>query len=296
MGRPPRRQEWRGEQPQIAESGQRKWMREHPYWPSSSCVAAHFGSWSNALQAAGLTARSLSLEDSVAERIQTAWRLRAEGHRIRVIADQLGISVSTVHNYLSAGSCPQCGGPVASPRAERCIACTAHEPTIQSAWSRDTVREAIRAWTAEHGRVPSYHEWTPSRSAPGVWESESPRWPSAAVVCDVYDEYRNPWNAALLDAGASVRFQRWSDETIRAALADFWTHTGRAPVRADLRTESWHGPTSRTLRRRYGSLEQAWETLGPVPAPDTEDTTLFGAARIEQGQVQSQGERWPQPR
>jgi len=296
MGRPPRRQEWCGEQPQIAESGQRKWMREHPYWPSSSCVAAHFGSWSNALQAAGLTARSLSFEDSVAERIQTAWRLRAEGHRIRVIADQLGISVSTVHNYLSAGSCPQCGGPVASPRAERCIACTAHEPTIQSAWSRDTVREAIRAWTAEHGRVPSYHEWTPSRSAPGVWESESPRWPSAAVVCDVYDEYRNPWNAALLDAGASVRFQRWSDETIRAALADFWTHTGRAPVRADLRTESWHGPTSRTLRRRYGSLEQAWETLGPVPAPDTEDTSLFGAARIEPGQVQSQGERWPQPR
>lgn len=270
-GRPPRRQEWCGEQPNNGSAGQRKWMREHPYWPSSSCVAGHFGSWSKALQAAGLTARSLTFEASVAERVQTAWRLRADGHRIRAIADELGVSVSTVHNYLCAGRCPQCGGPVPSPRAERCIACTAHEPTILRAWTRDTVRQAIRAWTAEHGGGPSYHEWTPSRSSPGVWEAESPRWPSAAVVCDAYDEYRNPWNAALVDAGASVRLHRWSNETIRGALADFWTRTGRAPVPADLRTTRWHGPSSRTLRRRYGSLEEAWETLGPVPASGAED-------------------------
>lgn len=125
----------------------------------------------------------------------------------------------------------------------------------------------IRAWTAEHGRGPSYHEWTPSRSSPGVWEAESPRWPSAAVVCDAYADYRNPWNAALIDAGASVRFQRWSDEAIRAALADFWARTGRAPVNADLSTSTWNGPTARTLRRRYGNVTCAWETLGPVPTP-----------------------------
>ena len=272
MGGPPRRQDWCGEQPHIAGRAQRKWMREHPYWPSSSCVAAHFGSWSKALQAAGLTARSLSFEDSVAERVAAAWRLRAGGHRIRAIAEQLAVSVSTVHNYLSAGSCPQCGGPVASPRAERCIACTAHEPTVERGWNRETVRAAIRTWMAEHGRAPRYHEWTPSRSLPGVWEAESPRWPSAAVVCDVYDEHRNPWNAALIDAGASVRFQRWSDEAIRAALADLWTRTGRAPRPQDLCTSNWHGPTLRTLRRRYGSLERAWGTLGPVPGSAAADT------------------------
>ena len=59
-----------------------------------------------------------------------------------------------------------------------------------TAWTKDTVRDAIRSGTAEHGRAPSYHEWTPSRSSPGVWETERPRWPSAAVVCDAYDEYR----------------------------------------------------------------------------------------------------------
>ena len=268
MGAAPRRQDWSGERGQDAPPAQRKWMREHPYWPSSSCVAAHFGSWGKALQAAGLAAREPAPEDSVAERIVTAWRLRADGLRIRAIAGQLGVSVSTVHNYLNAGSCPQCGGPVASPRAERCISCTAHEPTVPRAWSREMVRQAIREWTSEHGRPPSYHEWTPSRSFPGKWEAESPRWPSAMVVCDAYHDFCNPWNAALADAGAGVSFRRWSDDAIRAALAEFWTRTGRMPEPADLTTTSWDGPSARTLRRRYGSLEQAWEALGPVPGTE----------------------------
>lgn len=276
MGAAPRRRDWSGEAPRAAPPAQRKWMREHPYWPSSSCVASHFGTWSKALEAAGLPARNLSFEDTAAERVQAAWRMRAQGGTIRSIAERLGVSVSTVHNYLNAGHCPQCGGPVASPRAHRCLSCTASEPTLHRRWTREGVREAIRAWRAEHGRAPSYHEWTPSRSFPGVWEAESPRWPSAAVVCDIYADYRNPWNAALLDAGASIRFQRWSDGATRTALAEFWTRTGRAPVPADLRTSGWQGPSSRTLRRRYGGLAQAWTKLGPVPGP-------------------TEGERWAQP-
>lgn len=225
----------------------------------------HFGSWSKALQAAGLIERSRQFDEPVAERVAIARRLRAQGHTIRAIAEQLGVSISTVHNYLRAGSCPQCGGPVASPRAERCVTCTAHEPSVERSWSRGRVRDAIRAWAKEHGSPPSYHQWTPSRTHPDQREADSPRWPSAAVVCDAYDEYRNPWNAALIDAGAQVRFQRWSDEATRDALADFSTRTGRAPEPADLSTTSWHGPTTRTLRRRYGGIERAWQTLGAVP-------------------------------
>jgi hypothetical protein len=85
------------------------------------------------------------------------------------------------------------------------------------------------------------------------------------VVCDVFCDYPNPWNAALVDAGACVRFQRWSDDAIRTALAEFWTRIGRAPAPADLHTERWRGPTSRTLQRRYGGIDRAWATLGPVP-------------------------------
>ncbi len=265
-GSPPRRQDWSGERPDGAAFAQRKWMKEHPRWPSSSCVAAHFGSWGKALQAAGLSGRSLTFEDTVADRVEAAWRLAASGHPIRAIAEQLGVSVSTVHNYLRARTCPDCGGPVPTPRAERCIACTAHEPTVQSPWTRDAVRDAIRAWTEEHRRPPRYHEWTPSRSRPGRWEAESPRWPSAAVVCDVYRDRPDPWNAALAEAGATVGFRRWSDEAIRFALAAYWTRSGRAPTAEDLRTPEWPGPTASTLRRRYGSVERAWRALGPVPA------------------------------
>lgn len=265
-GSPPRRQDWSGERPDVAASAQRKWMNEHPQWPSSSCVAAHFGSWGKALQAAGLSGRSLTFEDTVADRVEAAWRLAASGNPVRAIAEQLGVSVSTIHNYLRARTCPDCGGPVPTPRAERCIACTAHEPTVQSPWTRDAVRDAIRAWTEARGRPPRYHEWTPSRSRPGRWEAESPRWPSAAVVCDVYRDRPDPWNAALAEAGASVGFRRWSDEAIRFALAAYWTRSGRAPTAEDLRTPEWPGPTASTLRRRYGSVERAWQALGPVPA------------------------------
>src|ERR1700727_1331078 len=74
VGRPPRRQEWSGEQPANAPAGQRKWMREHPRCPSSSCVVHHFGSWTKALLAAGLIKRALEPAESAAERVQTAWR------------------------------------------------------------------------------------------------------------------------------------------------------------------------------------------------------------------------------
>ena len=157
------------------------------------------------------------------------------------------------------------GGPVASPLAARCIACTAHMPTIQSPWTREAVRDAICAWTDEHGRPPRYHEWTPSRDQPGRWEAESPRWPSAAVVCDVYRDDPNPWNAALADAGAAIRFRRWSDDAIRSALAAYWARTGRPLTADDVRVADWRGPTASTLRRRYGSVERAWQALGPVP-------------------------------
>jgi hypothetical protein len=265
-GSPPRRQDWSGERADEAPPAQRKWMGEHPRWPSSSCVAAHFGSWSKALQAAGLSARCLTFEDSVADRVEETWRLATAGHTIREIANLLGVSVSSVHNYLRARTCPECGGPVPSPLAARCIACTAHVPTVQSPWTREAVRDAICAWTDENGRPPRYHEWTPSRAQPGRWEAESPRWPSAAVVCDVYRNHPDPWNAALADAGASIRFRRWSDDAIRSALAAYWTRTGRPLNADDLRAPDWNGPTASTLRRRYGSVERAWQALGPVPA------------------------------
>jgi hypothetical protein len=265
-GSPPRRMDWCGERAERAGAAQRKWMGEHPRWPSSSCVTGHFGSWSAALEAADLPARRLTFESSVAERVQAARQLAASGLGVRAIAQALEVSVSSVGNYLRARGCPDCGGPVTSLRAARCGTSTAQEPTVACRWTRPAVREAIREWDAEHGRPPTYHEWTPSRARPGIWEAQSPRWPSAAVVCDRYRDRADPWNAALRDAGVSVRFHRWSDDAIRAALAGFWSRTGRPPMLADVRDPAWRGPRAATLRRRYGGVAAAWRALGPAPA------------------------------
>jgi hypothetical protein len=261
----PRRDDWSGQRPEDAGVLQRKWMREHPRWPSSSCVCRHFGSWSAALEAAGLPARRLVFDSPVAERVDAAHRLAAAGWGATAIAQLLGVSRSSVHNYLNAGSCSDCGGPVTNPTARRCSACAAPEPTVPRVWTRAAVREAIQQWNAQFGEPPTCRDWTPSRTAPGRWETDSPRWPSAAIVCDLYRDEPEPWNTALADAGVQRRFRRWSDDSIRAALADFWVRAGRVPGPPDLRTEHWTGPHTVTVRRRYGTLDRAWQILGPAP-------------------------------
>ncbi len=261
----PRRMDWCGEQAQHAGWAQCKWMREHPRWPSSSCVTTHFGTWSAALEAAGLPARRLTFETSVSDRVQAARRLSVAGLVVREIAFELDVSISSVHNYLRAADCPDCGRPVTNPRARRRAGCAGGEPTISRTWTREGVQSALREWRSERGKAPTYRDWTPSRTRPGCWEAQSPRWPSAAVVCDLYGEHPDPWNAALLDAGVGVRLRRWSDAAVRAALARFWIETGRAPRNADLSGSDWHGPHLATVRRRYGSLTMAWGLLGPVP-------------------------------
>ena len=49
--------------------------RWHPRWPSSSCAAAHFGSWGEAPASTWIPA----FESSVAERVESAQRLAAGG-------------------------------------------------------------------------------------------------------------------------------------------------------------------------------------------------------------------------
>src|SRR5262245_48067581 len=125
-GEPPRRQDWCGERNAVTTSAQRKWMADHPRWPSSSCVRTHFESWSAALEAADLPARRLTFETTTAERVEAARRLAARGLAPSAIAAELGVSVSSVGNYLRARACPGCAGPITSPRAERCRECAGH--------------------------------------------------------------------------------------------------------------------------------------------------------------------------
>ena len=132
--------------------------------------------------------------------------LAAAGHGLTEIARRLGVSRSSAYNYLSARDCPGCGAPLTSPTADACRECTRHLPSVARAWTREEALEAIRDWTREHGRPPTYRDWTPSRRRPGRWEAESPRWPSAAAVCACYPDSAEPWLSALRD---SVGLRPW---------------------------------------------------------------------------------------
>ena len=68
--------------------------------------------------------------------------------------------------------------------------------------------DAMHAWVAEEGRAPRSFEWAPwtGRGAgllgpgPARWETEHPRWPSAAVVADRFGSFCNGLRAADLPA------------------------------------------------------------------------------------------------
>jgi hypothetical protein len=140
--------------------------------------------------------RSGRIGDAAARELGLGGRRRHGGDR--------RVSRSSVHNYLRAPDCPGCGAPLTSPHAEECRECTRHLPSVTRAWTRAEALAALREWTREHGRPPTYRDWTPCRERPGRWEAESPRWPSAAVVCAHYAGDPEPWRSALRDAGATV--------------------------------------------------------------------------------------------
>jgi hypothetical protein len=101
VGRAPRAHEWSstGNGPGL---GAARWLAEHPRWPSAGTVVYHFGSWSDALHAAGLPTLTVEHELPRRERVATAIALRAAGESMRSIAEQLGAHPRTVHRYLAA--------------------------------------------------------------------------------------------------------------------------------------------------------------------------------------------------
>jgi hypothetical protein len=82
VGPAPRAHEWSstGNGPGV---GAARWLAEHPRWPSAGTVVYHFGSWSDALHAAGLPTLTVQHELPRRERVATALALRAAGESLR---------------------------------------------------------------------------------------------------------------------------------------------------------------------------------------------------------------------
>ena len=100
-----------------------------------------------------------------------------EGLSIRQIADRLGRSPATVKAYFYdprgekaravkaryQGVCRGCGA-YTQPRNGKgdayayCKRC--HPGAIAPRWTRERIREAMRAWRARYGRLPSSYDWS----------------------------------------------------------------------------------------------------------------------------------------
>jgi hypothetical protein len=81
-----------------------------------------------------------------------------------------------------------------------CKAC--HPGAIERRWTRERVLDAMRAWRARYGRLPSSYDWSRTharrRGGEALERLRDGDWPSASVVTDVYGAGRRhasqPWN------------------------------------------------------------------------------------------------------
>lgn len=138
-----------------------------------------------------------------------------EGLPIRQIADRLGRSPATVKAYFYdptgetaravkaryAGVCRACGAPISARGGDAYAYCKkCHPGAIERAWTRERVREAMRAWEARYGQptdllclVGLAREQARARSARAAAEA---KWPPASTASEVYGS----WAAACADA------------------------------------------------------------------------------------------------
>jgi AraC-like DNA-binding protein len=145
----------------------------------------------------------------------------AEGLSIAQIADRLGRSPATIKAYFYdptgekaravkaryQGVCRGCGA-YTQPRNGKgdayayCRAC--HPGAIERRWTRDWVLDAMRAWRARYGRLPSSYDWSTTharrRGGEALERLSGGDWPSASVVADIC----GGWPRARADAAPSA--------------------------------------------------------------------------------------------
>jgi hypothetical protein len=238
-----------------------KWEREHPRWPGNTTVYRYFDSWAGALEAAGIKpiwpARP---EGTLVERIDAARSLHAKGKSNRAIADALGLTPSTVGRYLKARACRTCTAPVVG-KGKLCHACATRQGNPMR-WSKEEVLAAARKWARLEGRAPTSGDWRPTRfGGARRWEAEFPAWPPSSVGGLLF----GGWTKLLEAAGLGANKPSWTPEEILAALRAYPQEFGKPPAKQELEWPPTGYPSSRTVRRHFGSFTAGLQAAGLEP-------------------------------
>jgi len=237
-----------------------KWEREHPRWPGNTTVYRYFDSWAAALEAAGIKpVWPAGPEGTLVERVEAARRMHAAGESNRAIADTLGVRPETVSRYLKAHPCRECAGPVVG-KAKLCHVCATRNGNPKR-WSKEEVI-AVRKWVRLEGRAPTSKDWRPIRfgGAPR-WEAEFGEWPPASIGRIVF----GGWSKLLEAAQVGVNKPSWTPEEILVALRAYAAEFGETPAKQELEWPPAGYPSSRTVRRHFGSFTAGLKAAGLQP-------------------------------
>jgi len=225
-GRPPMRNDWR-----VA--------GEHP---NASIVARRFGSWAEALIAAGFTPNRISWER---EQIATAMReyARQHGHPPTTLAwkqrDRAGrwpAAATVIKRFGSWSAALQAARLPLSVQSTR-----------PRSWKPETVLEALRDFTALHERPPNTVELAPAHGLP-----------SAGTVTRHFGSVERAYAAAGLDPPPSPNpASDWDQASSTAALAAFTREHGRPPVYNEWQRAGPDHPGGATVKRLFGSWTEA---------------------------------------
>jgi hypothetical protein len=263
-----------------------KWEREHPRWPGNTTVYRYFDSWAAALEAAGIKPEwPAGPEGTLAERIEAARRMHAAGESGRSIADALGVRPATASRYLKAHPCRNCAGPVVGD-AKLCHICATRKGNPPR-WSRDEMTAAVRKWARLEGKAPTLSDWRPVRFGGSErWEAEFPDWPPASVGGLMF----GGWNRLLEAAGVDVNHPSWEPEGILAALRAYVDEFGKPPAKQELEWPPSGYPSSRTVRRHFGSFTAGLRAAGLKSREKRWSTEAIIEAMRE---FERETDRWP---
>jgi len=161
------------------------------------------------------------MTDRVSERRRAAQLARhyrdQEGLTIAEIARRLGRAEATVKAYLYdptgvkarevkeryRGVCRGCGAPTSARNGKGdayayCKRC--HPGAIERQWTRERVREAMRAWHARYDSPATSYDWSRTharrRGGAALKRLQTGEWPAPSTVIDLYGS----WAPAVADA------------------------------------------------------------------------------------------------
>ena len=105
------------------------------------------------------------------------------------------------------GVCRGCGAPTSARNGKGdayayCKRC--HPGAIAREWTRERVREAMRAWHARYGSPPTSYDWSTShasrRGPDALGRLQDAEWPPASTVSELYGSWAAARAAAFPDA------------------------------------------------------------------------------------------------